>query len=92
MFQVEALDLLCMNVGELCGGGVREDNYERLNEKIIKHNYGSKLDWYLQLRKFGNVTTGGFGMGFERFLQLLLGIQNIKDAVPFPRWPHNCKL
>ncbi|XP_075235215.1 asparagine--tRNA ligase, mitochondrial [Lycorma delicatula] len=90
--KVEAVDLLCPNVGELCGGGVREDNYDILKQKLMKENLDSKLDWYLQLRNFGNVRTGGFGMGFERFLQLLLGITNIKDTIPFPRWPHNCKL
>jgi len=50
------------------------------------------LGWYLELRKYGNVPSAGFGMGFERFLQMILGIPNIKDTIPFPRWPHNCKL
>lgn len=86
------MDLLCANVGELCGGSLREDDYENLNAKLRENKLSDKLDWYLELRKFGNVPTGGFGMGFERFLQIILGIPNIKDAIPFPRWPHNCKL
>lgn len=86
---VEALDFLVPRVGELVGGSVREDDYERLKAKIPdKEN----LKWYLDLRKYGNVTTGGFGWGFERYLQLLLNIHSIKDVIPFPRWPHNCSM
>lgn len=87
--KVEALDLLVPNVGELIGGSLREDNYEKLQLKMPPN---PNLAWYLELRKFGNVPTGGFGMGFERYLQFVLGIDNIKDTIPFPRWPHNCNL
>ncbi|EFA01641.1 asparaginyl-tRNA synthetase [Tribolium castaneum] len=87
---VAALDLLGPNVGEVVGGSLRENNYEKLLEKIPNSN--GHLDWYLDLRKFGSVPTGGFGLGFERYLQLILGISNIKDTIPFPRWPHNCSL
>ena len=87
MFQVEALDFLVPDIGELAGGSVREDSYTQLEDKLPPH-----LEWYLELRKFGNITTGGFGMGFERYLQFLLGITNIKDVIPFPRWPHNCSM
>lgn len=83
------MDLLVPNVGELVGGSIREDNYEKLKSKLP---LTSNLSWYLELRKYGNVTTGGFGIGFERFLQCVLGISNIKDTIPFPRWPHNCNL
>lgn len=83
-----ALDLLAPTVGEIIGGSVREDDISKLKAKIPKT---SDLDWYLEIRKFGNVPTAGFGMGFERFLQLLLGVPSIKDVIPFPRWPHNCK-
>lgn len=83
-----ALDLLAPNVGEVVGGSLRENNYEILKKSVL----GGKTDWYLELRKFGSVPTGGFGMGFERYLQVILGISNIKDAIPFPRWPHNCSL
>ncbi|XP_046665111.1 probable asparagine--tRNA ligase, mitochondrial [Homalodisca vitripennis] len=90
--KVHAVDLLCTNVGELCGGSLREDDFDTLVSKLKTHDLEDNLGWYLELRKFGNVPTGGFGMGFERFLQVILGIPNIKDAIPFPRWPHNCKL
>lgn len=83
------MDLLAPNVGELIGGGIREDDYEKLKAKLPS---AAMLQWYLDLRKYGNVPTGGFGMGFERFLQMILGVTNIKDTIPFPRWPHNCHL
>ncbi|XP_015113031.1 probable asparagine--tRNA ligase, mitochondrial [Diachasma alloeum] len=87
--KVAAMDLLAPQVGELFGGSLREDNYEKLQEKIPPTG---DVSWYLDLRKYGNVPTGGFGMGFERYLQAVLGIANIKDVIPFPRWPHNCSL
>lgn len=87
--KVAALDLLTPNVGELVGGSMREDDYKKLELKLPSTG---NLSWYLDLRKYGNVPTGGFGMGFDRFLQCVLGIGNIKDTVPFPRWPHNCNL
>lgn len=85
--KVDAMDLLAPDVGELFGGSLREDNYDKLKSKIP-----SDIEWYLELRKWGNVPTGGFGMGFERYLQTVLGIPNIKDVIPFPRWAHNCSL
>ena len=88
-YKVAALDLLVPDVGELVGGSMREDNYEKLELKLPSTG---NLSWYLDLRKYGNVPTGGFGLGFDRFLQCVLGISNIKDTVPFPRWPHNCNL
>nr|CAD7262215.1 unnamed protein product [Timema shepardi] len=90
--KVAALDLLVPRVGELCGGSLREDNYTVLQQKLESSNLDESLAWYLELRKYGNIPTGGFGLGFERYLQYILGIQNIKDTIPFPRWPHNCKL
>lgn len=86
---VEALDFIVPRVGEVAGGSVREDDYETLKAKMPSEE---SLKWYLDLRKYGSVTTGGFGMGFERHLQFLLNIHNIKDAVPFPRWAHNCSM
>ncbi|GLV35193.1 Asparaginyl-tRNA synthetase mitochondrial [Carabus blaptoides fortunei] len=88
--KVAALDLLAPNVGEIAGGSLRENEYNFLKNKLPCRN--SELDWYLELRKFGSVPTGGFGMGFERYLQLILQMNNIKDTIPFPRWPHNCSL
>lgn len=87
--KVAAMDLLGPHVGELFGGSLREDDYEKLKGKIPAN---IDLSWYLELRKYGNVSTGGFGMGFERYLQAVLAIPNIKDVIPFPRWPHNCGL
>ncbi|XP_053999725.1 probable asparagine--tRNA ligase, mitochondrial [Hylaeus anthracinus] len=87
--KVAAMDLLVPNVGELVGGSIRQDNYEKLKSQLP---LTCNLSWYLELRKYGNVTTAGFGLGFERFLQCILNISNIKDTIPFPRWPHNCSL
>ncbi|NWY00774.1 SYNM protein, partial [Nothoprocta ornata] len=80
---VAAVDLLVPGIGELCGGSLRE---ERL------HFIESRLQRYLDLRKYGSVPHGGFGMGFERYLQYLLGVDNIKDVIPFPRFSHSCLL
>lgn len=85
---VDAVDLLVPYVGELVGGSLRDDDYERLKAKLPVG--GGNMDWYLDLRRFGGITTGGFGLGFERYLQWLLGSPNIKDVIPFPRWAHNC--
>lgn len=86
---VEALDFLVPRIGEVAGGSVREDDYECLKARMPKDE---NLQWYLDLRRYGYVRTGGFGMGFERYLQFLLNITNIKDVIPFPRWPHNCSM
>ena len=79
------------SVGELCGGSLREDNYDILKDNIEKHNVEG-MDWYLDLRCSGAAPSGGFGMGFERLLQFLLKIYNIRDTIPFSRRPHDCKL
>lgn len=84
---MDALDFLTPSVGELVGGGLRENDYDRLANSVPE-----KIDWYLDLRKFGGVPTGGFGLGFERYLQLLLSIHNIRDVIPFPRWAHHCDM
>ena len=89
---MEKVDLLVPNVGELCGGSLRENCYETLKKKLKESDILDSMEWYLNLRKYGNVPTGGFGMGFERFLQFMLNTQNIKDTIPFPRWPHNLQL
>lgn len=87
-FQVEALDFLVPGVGELAGGSLREDNYELLKQNLPSEN----LQWYLDLRKYGGCRSAGFGLGFERYLQLITGISSIKDVIPFPRWIHHCVL
>ncbi|CAH1634942.1 unnamed protein product [Spodoptera littoralis] len=86
--QVDALDLLTPITGEVVGGSLREDSYEKLKAKLPS----DRLNWYLDLRKFGNIPTGGYGLGLERLLQVLCNVSNIKDTLPFPRWPHNCDM
>ncbi|KAM3958340.1 LOW QUALITY PROTEIN: asparagine--tRNA ligase, mitochondrial [Aphomia sociella] len=86
--KVDALDLLAPTTGEIVGGSLREDDYDKMKSKLPS----DKLNWYLELRKFGNIPTGGYGLGLERLLQTMCGITNIKDTLPFPRWPHNCSM
>ncbi|XP_068240081.1 asparaginyl-tRNA synthetase-like [Palaemon carinicauda] len=88
---VYGLDLLFPNVGEVAGGGLREHDFFALQNRLREHKLTKSLDWYLDLRKFnGRVPSGGFGLGFERYLLFLLGIHNIKDVIPFPRWTKHC--
>jgi len=86
---VSGVDLLVPFVGELCGGSLREHCYETLVANI---GTISDLEWYLEMRQQGAAQTGGFGLGFERLLQYLIGVENIKDTLPFHRSPHNCSL
>lgn len=83
---VQAMDLLVPTIGELIGGSIREEDYHTL-DKIVKDKKIKNLDWYLDLRKFGSVPHGGFGLGFERLVQLCTGMKNIRDVIPFPRVP-----
>ena len=88
---VAAVDLEVPGVGELMGGSQREEDYEKLSNRI--HELGmdaSSLDWYLNLRKYGTCTHSGFGMGFERLVMYLTGIENIRDVIPYYRTPNNC--
>ncbi|KAL5011582.1 hypothetical protein ScPMuIL_010133 [Solemya velum] len=87
-----AVDLLAPGVGELFGGTLREERSDILRQRLERLGLDEQLSWYLQLRELGSAPHGGFGMGFERYLQCLLGIPNIRDAIPFPRSPRNCKL
>ncbi|NP_001412235.1 asparaginyl-tRNA synthetase isoform 10 [Homo sapiens] len=92
LFNVAAVDLLVPGVGELFGGGLREERYHFLEERLARSGLTEVYQWYLDLRRFGSVPHGGFGMGFERYLQCILGVDNIKDVIPFPRFPHSCLL
>ena len=89
---VAACDLLVPGIGELVGGSQREERYEVL-EKIMDEKQMSKegLQWYMDLRRFGGCKHAGFGLGFDRFLMYLTGMQNIRDVEPFPRTPRNLK-
>ena len=85
---VAAADLLVPGVGELIGGSQREERYDVLVESIKKFGLNPEdYDWYLDLRRFGGVKHAGYGLGFERFLMYLTGMQNIRDVLPYPRTP-----
>lgn len=89
---VAAVDLLVPGAGELMGGSQREERYDVLLDRMKElHIPADDLDWYLKLRKFGGCTHSGFGMGFERLLIYLTGLDNIRDVIPFPRTPGNCE-
>lgn len=89
----ENFDLLMpYGIGELIGGSMRESDYDRLKSGMEKKNVCEKgLEWYLDLRRFGTVEHGGFGLGIDRLLMLVTGIQNIKDVIPYPVYFESCK-
>ncbi|NLJ94525.1 MAG: asparagine--tRNA ligase [Clostridiaceae bacterium] len=83
---VKALDCLVPGIGEIVGGSQREDDYDKLIERI--HEMGLKekdYTWYLELRKYGSVKHAGYGLGFERMIMYLTGVNNIRDVIPFAR-------
>ena len=89
---VRAMDVLLPKLGEIIGGSQREDDYEIL----VKRMKAKGLDvesyhWYLDLRRFGSAPHSGFGLGFERLVQFVTGMENIRDVIPFPRTPKNAK-
>lgn len=85
---VAAMDCLVPIIGELVGGSQREERKEVLEKKIKDMNLPvENYWWYMELRKFGSIPHAGFGLGFERLLLLCTGIENIRDIIPFPRWP-----
>ena len=87
---VAAVDLEVPGAGELMGGSQREERIDILEKRMKELNVGTKdLDWYLNLRKYGGCKHSGFGMGFERLLIYLTGVENIRDVIPFPRTPNN---
>lgn len=88
---VAAVDLEVPGSGELMGGSQREADYDKIIKRCKDMNVDtSTIDWYLNLRKFGSVEHSGFGMGFERLVMYLTGVENIRDVIPFPRTPNNC--
>ena len=89
---VAAVDLEVPGAGELMGGSQREENYEKLINRMNELGMKTEgLDWYLNLRKYGSCVHSGFGMGFERLLIYLTGVENIRDVIPYPRTPGNCE-
>ena len=88
---VAAVDLQVPGAGELTGGSQREENYEKIMERCKEMGVDTNtIDWFLNLRKFGSCVHSGFGIGFERLVMYLTGVENIRDAIPFPRTPNNC--
>ena len=89
---VAAVDLEVPGAGELMGGSQREEDYEKLVTRMDELGMDKEeLDWYINLRKYGGCIHSGFGMGFERLLIYLTGVENIRDVIPFPRTPGNCE-
>uniref|UniRef100_A0A0A8YWJ0 NS1 n=1 Tax=Arundo donax TaxID=35708 RepID=A0A0A8YWJ0_ARUDO len=85
---VAAMDLLVPRVGELIGGSQREERLDHLEARLDEQNLNKdSYWWYLDLRRYGSVPHAGFGLGFERLVQFATGIDNIRDAIPFPRVP-----
>ena len=88
---VAAVDLEVPGAGELMGGSQREDDYDKLIKRAVSLGVDTKVvDWFINLRKFGGCYHSGFGMGFERLLIYLTGVENIRDVIPFPRTPGSC--
>ena len=89
---VQGTDVLFPQIGEIIGGSVREENYDKLMARIEELNIPMKdMWWYLDTRRYGSCPHAGFGLGFERLLLFVTGMQNIRDVIPFPRTPKNCE-
>ncbi len=89
---IQGTDVLFPQIGEIIGGSVREENYDRLMARIEELHIPMKdMWWYLDTRRFGTVPHAGFGLGFERLMLFVTGMQNIRDVIPFPRTPNNCE-
>ncbi len=89
---VAAVDLVVPHAGELMGGSQREENLDKLLARMEElHVSKDGIDWYLDTRRYGGCVHSGFGMGFERLIMYLTGIENIRDAIPYPRTPKNCE-
>lgn len=89
---VAAVDLVVPQAGELMGGSQREENLGKLLQRMDEMHVDKEgIDWYLDTRRYGGCVHSGFGMGFERLIMYLTGIENIRDVIPFPRTPKNCE-
>lgn len=89
---VGAMDVLFPGIGEIIGGSQREERYDRIMKRVEELNLPQKdLWWYLELRKFGSAPHSGFGLGFERLILFVTGMTNIRDVIPFPRYPGNAE-
>ena len=89
---VRAMDVLFPTIGEIIGGSEREENYEKLMQRVQELHIPEKdVWWYLETRKYGTAPHSGFGLGFERLLLFVTGMTNIRDVIPFPRTPQNAE-
>ena len=89
---VRAMDVLFPLIGEIIGGSQREEELEKLQDRMKEMNIPQEeLWWYLETRKFGTVEHSGFGLGFERLIMFITGMSNIRDVIPFPRTPRNAE-
>ena len=89
---VQGTDVLFPSIGEIIGGSVREESYDKLMNEIRERNIPMKdMNWYLDTRKYGSCPHAGFGLGFERLILFVTGMQNIRDVIPFPRTPKNAE-
>jgi asparaginyl-tRNA synthetase len=89
---VRAMDVLFPGIGEIIGGSEREESYEKLLARV--HEMGiheEQVWWYMELRKFGTAPHSGFGLGFERLMLFVTGMGNIRDVIPFPRFPKSAE-
>ena len=81
-----------LQIGEIIGGSVREESYDKLMNEIEERNIPMKdMTWYLDTRKYGSCPHAGFGLGFERLILFVTGMQNIRDVIPFPRTPKSAE-
>ena len=87
---VAAMDILAPGIGEIVGGSQREERLDKLTQRMEEMDIpAEEMYWYLDTRKFGTVPHAGFGLGFERIVQFVTGMGNIRDVIPFPRTPGN---
>jgi len=89
---VSAMDVLVPGIGEIIGGSQREERLDILDSRIQSQRILNELSWYRDLRKYGTVPHAGFGLGFERLISYITGMDNIRDCIPFPRTPGNAKI
>ena len=89
---MQGTDVLFPQIGEIIGGSVREESYDKLMAEIHRRGMETeKLEWYIDTRRWGSCPHAGFGLGFERLILFITGMQNIRDVIPFPRTPRNCE-
>ena len=84
-----AMDVLAPGIGELIGGSQREERLDYLDARLAEMGISDELYWYRDLRRYGTAPHAGFGLGFERLINYVTGMENIRDAIPFPRTPRS---